>query len=724
MNGKKGNWKKLFISQSLKTCTNFYQYPKLRNYSYNMKTIDVNKTEFSSFLRTHTKFNFKNNKKLLNSFHKTFLHKKLYSNPKFFDERNRVCLTERNEGKKIVIENYNSKSKSNLKNKKDKLFLTNNSQIKNKKMKTIEISLNNKNKKKNSLYSIFMNKINNDNLNSKNYNNFYTNKANFIRANMFIHFNEKKYQNDNYPQILLPKLSDFLEEIKTIRTAKFINNIKTEQQKQLNELDEQQDIETQLTVCSLTKSIKLLDSFRASYVSYNKFLSKEIKKEKNKLDNYIVSENKEKEEFILLEKKFDDLIVEFQSLTNFKKLFTAIKNRTKIVTKDSSLKAFSENIKEQLRKRILFSKKNITNPKIIKKLSSKRNMFQKLIGPKIFENDSQIKNYFPSNKNLNKFDITFRKNNKHSTVVSNNMNRNFESRKRLKRLNTVQPSKFIKKNNLEILSEKNKSNSQVPLDQFKNFDVQNEIKSIENNILDSIDKYNAIKSEKYFYNSIFSREKGAFNFLIMNRLVIVRTNKLEYLKKYNEILNSKYSIIKNKNKNYSFFFLIYKKINSIISQIIAFEVQNYQNIIDKIKNIYDNKRLFYLYKNEKNENRKIYFIRDIISYIFKTLTLIEKIEIELIQGKNNYLKSNYYFEQILRYENKMDIDKKLFNSRAKRNEEILRREKINENTINNLNKIIYKQKRKVPPNYKIYILPKKIIKDNNEEDENENLIFY
>ena len=142
-----------------------------------------------------------------------------------------------------------------------------------------------------------------------------------------------------------------------------------------------------------------------------------------------------------------------------------------------------------------------------------------------------------------------------------------------------------------------------------------------------------------------------------------------------------------------------------------------------MRNIYDKNKLYYQYKVEKNEYRRAYIIKLLVKYMYKVLILVEKLELELIQTKNYYLKSNYYSEQIAKYANKMDIAKKLFNSISKRNEELLRREKINQNTINNLNRIIYKPKRKVAQNHQV-INPhkkrKKILPHENEND----MIFY
>ena len=71
----------------------------------------------------------------------------------------------------------------------------------------------------------------------------------------------------------------------------------------------------------------------------------------------------------------------------------------------------------------------------------------------------------------------------------------------------------------------------------------------------------------------------------------------------------------------------------------------------------------------------------------------------------------------------MDIDKKNFNNIIKRYEEILRRKKINEETIKRWNKIIFLPSRKVPTKFKIKINHVKT-EGLNQQKENENLLFY
>ena len=315
-----------------------------------------------------------------------------------------------------------------------------------------------------------------------------------------------------------------------------------------------------------------------------------------------------------------------------------------------------------------------------------------------------------SNNNLNRIHERDRSQNKHITVATTFNFKKKEKIKKMERFNSLQPSSTEKINKIENFLQKNSLsslNNSMPSISLDHYDVQKEIKIIENNILESIEKYNYLKSDMIYLKLFFSQEKGLMNDLMIH-LIQDRINQLDYCKKYNILLNNRYKLLINRNNDYSLFFLIYRKLNKLLGEAVKYKFQKFKLNFDDMKSIYDKNKLYYQYKVEKNEYRRAYIINQLVKYIYKVMILVEKIELELIQTKNYYLKSNYYSEQIVKYANKMDISKKLFNSKYKRNEELLRREKINQTTINNLNRIIYKPKRK------------KIIPHENEND----MIFY
>ena len=711
MNARNRNLKKLFLSPTLKTCTNFYQTPEFRTLSNKLRRINDTHTDFSTFLKTHTNFNFYPNKNSMQSFHKTLMHKKLHSNPKFI-EIERMCYTERNSREKI-------KDKNNMRNiPKENFFLTNNNEV----GITDRTILDYNYEKHKDFYKLIEFETNKNNKTQS------LNKSNLISSNLFLRFNGKKYLNSNYPDALFPKVSDFIEDIKMVRTVKYINNLKVEKQKHEYAMAGLDNETTKLTVHSLVNSFKLLKNFKSSYITYNKYLINQIHREKNKLDSYIADENSVKEEVILLQKRFDDLMIEFEILANFKNLFIAIKNKTKIMSINSSGKSFADEVKERLKQQIILAKQNSA---IVNSISSKKRNIGIMRKPTIKQKNEKEKEkeYLSpvskkfSNNNLNKIlKKGDRTQNKHVTVVTTFNSKKNEKIKKMERFNSLQPFSTGKINKIEYFLQKNSSSSSIPSIPLEHFDVQKKIKMIENNILESIEDYNCLESDIIYLKLLFSQEKGLMSDLLTH-LIQDRINQLDYCKKYNILLNNRYNLLINRNKDYSLFFLIYRKLNKLLGEAVTYKFQKFKLIIDDMKSIYDKNKLYYQFKVEKNEYRRAYIIKQIVKYIYKVLILVEKIELELIQTKNYYLKSNYYSEQIVKYANKMDIAKKLFNSKYKRNEELLRREKINQSTIKNLNKIIYKPKRKVAQSHQVidpHKKRKKIIPHENEND----MIFY
>ena len=719
MNAKNRNLKKLFLSPTLKTCSNFYQTPEFRLLSNKLRKINDTHTDFSTFLKTHTNFNFYPNKNSMKSFHKTLMRKKLHSNPKFI-EIERMCYTERNSKEKI-------KDKNNTRNiPKENFFLTNNNEICNSDRTILDYNY----KTRKDFYKLIETEANNNNKIHP------LNKSNLISSNLFLKFNGKKYLNSNYPDTLFPKVSDFIEDIKMVRTVKYINNLKIEKQKHEYAMAGLDNETTNLTVHSLVNSFKLLKNFKSSYITYNKYLINQIHREKNKLDSYIADENSVKEEVILLLKRFDDLMIEYEILTNFKNLFIAIKNKTKIMSINSSGKSFADEVKERLKKQITLARQNATIVNSIssqkRKIGIMRKSTVKLRNEKEKEKDKEKEKekeyHSPISKQLSINNINKilkkedRSHNRHVTVVTTfNVKKN-EKIKKIERFNSLQPSSTGKINRIENFLQKNSLSSSIPSISLEHYDVQRKIKLIENNILESIEDYNYLESDIIYLKLIFSQEKGLMSDL-MTHLIQDRINQLDYCKKYNILLNNRYKLLVNRNNDYSLFFLIYRKLNKLLGEAVTCKVQKFKLIIDEMKIIYDKNKLYYQNKVEKNEYKRAYIIKQLVKYIYKVLILVEKIELELIQTKNYYLKSNYYSEQIVKYANKMDIAKKLFNSKYKRNEELLRREKINQNTIKNLNRIIYKPKRKVAQSHQVkdpHKKRKKIIPHENEND----MIFY
>ena len=289
-----------------------------------------------------------------------------------------------------------------------------------------------------------------------------------------------------------------------------------------------------------------------------------------------------------------------------------------------------------------------------------------------------------------------------------------KTKRKIERLNSYQPSIELRKKNFE--NNLNKDN----LD----YDVERNERAIINNILNFVDKYNGVNENIIHLKVMLEKEENLLQNMLNNKLINNQSFELTYAKNYNKILKEKYKFLCYHNNDYSLHLAIYHKINRTISSVISFKIKKFSHLIDKFKSLYDKNILFYTYKtlSDKHESRRIYFEKEIINYIYNALTLIERLQFELINKKNEYLNNNYYQEQILEYENKMDMNKKIINNREKRMKELLRKKELFEKAIEKSNKIIFKPFRKVP---KIYPMKsKKALNIKDKNDENEEFLLY
>ena len=714
MSERNNNIRKLLMSESVRTCSNFYKSKKFRIFSNRNRNINKKNSMLVSNIKNLTLNNIKSNK-LFDSFHKYLMHRKLSSNKKFIEIENRICYSERERKAKNYLENTIKTDNISNKNKNyEKLFLTN-------------------------YNDSFTYKTNNENINNEyinrpiyhmntayNRENTYNGNDNKIyRSNVFLPLDLKRFRNNGYPDILYPKISDFIEDIKMLRLSRFINNAKKEQFQQ-NYASAGFNSETlDVTIHSLQSSIILLNSYKASFGNYNKFLIEKIKEEKNLLSKYIIDENILKEESVLIQKKFDDLMIQYEILNNFKLLFDAIKNKTKI-KKENELfnKTFAERTTEKIKQK-LFKKKNSVHltPKYLSKSKSR-----KMDGEKIAQTKREHLE-LSSHKSLNKNEKEEkekkynRRDRKYQTVLD--VKHNETKKNGILRLKSLQPIIHFIKNDIH---KKEKNNLEIQKkDEFSEYDVGKELKIINNNILRNMNKYNNIESYVVNCKLLLYKESNDMYILMVKKEIQEKIHELNIRKKYNTLLNSKLNFIKSKNKDYSLFIIIYQKINEVVNFIKDYKIKNYQILITQLKNTYDKNRIYISYIKEKKENisKRAYLEDELITYIYKILMIIEKLAHALIQGKNDYLKSNYFSERFEEYENKIDNAKKLFNNRNKKNEEILRREKVNENTVKKINKMVYLPRKKVIEKYQLINIHKvKKEKKENEDNIKENLLFY
>ena len=706
------NLKHLYFSHSLKTCSEFYQSQKFRTFSHNERKINKKNSKFLNYLKTQ-KLNNHETKKFFDSFHKSLIHRKLSSNPKYLDLEKRICYTDREIKAKNFIEER-IENNNTFKNRFEKLFLTN-----------FFDSYNNKKPIKNISRPLKELKIYNYTEIEKKYNNN-NNKINY-QSNIFLPLDLKRLRNNNNPNVFNPKISDFIEDIKMLRFSKFINALKNEQYQQKNALVGFDNGAYDITIYSLNNSIKLLNSYNSSFTKYNKFLEGQIKLQKNILKNYVLDENKMKEQVLELKKKLDDLIIELEILNNFKNLFNAIKNRTLIINKnDLSNKSFSQKIKEKLENQILLNKgcaKNIRKGKFSRKHSilQGKNVKEndKEINPKAYDDYKSIYYKEKQGKEEKGIKNNNRKIRKYQTILNQRTN-NIE--KKLIRFNSLRNpiisfKHIINDNKIEI-----KQSNVI----FDGNDIRKELTTIMNNIVKFMEKYNDIKYYVINCELLFEKEANSTEILLLKKEIKEKDNELNYCKNYQSLLISKLNLIKFQYNDYSLFFIIYRKINELIKFIKDYKIKNYQILIDKLTNIYDKNKIYFYYIKEKKENssKRAYLENELIHYVYKVFIIIENLINELIEGKNNYLKNNYYSERIEEFENKIDNDKKLFNYKFKKNEELIRREKIKQNTKKKLNKMVYLPRRKVAANYQFINFKK--AKTENQEIINikENMLFY
>ena len=702
MNEGKYNLKQQFISHSLKTCSEFYRTPKFRLLHGMKRNFNA---DIISILKSKT-LNTINRKKFFKSFHKSLMHRKLSYNLKYKEIQNKLHYTDRERKPKNYIENYTAKNKSNnssFQYKYDKFFLTNYNYLYNPEKQN---------------YNILYNKDNPKIVEQKSPPRIITDynciteipKNNNIRfrSNVFLPLDLKKFKSSNYPDLLYPKISDFVEDIKMLRVSKYINNLKTEQHKKESNMVGYDNEAYDLTIYSLEQSIKLLNNYKRTFLNYNKFLIEQIKREKKMLNNYILDEKMLKEQVILIQKKFDDSMIELEILNNFKNLFYAIKNRTKIKNDDGSNKTFLETIKEKLKSKILLKKKSTFKNSPRKDYFKKRSKIHKKEESKYL------------NEKVEKFERFSRQ---YHTILNVKFYSGKKEDEKIKRFNSIRHPLSLERSD----NNKNKIDKKDD-DIFDNYDIQKELNSIGNNILEFIKQFNKINYDVVYYKLLFEKEINSIDILIKNKQIKGAINELDYCKKYNLLLISKLKLLKSQNEDYSLFFFIYHKLNGLIKFLKIFKIKNYHSLIDNLLNIYDNNTIFNAYKNEKNGNGNIstisYLEVELIRYIYSALIFIEKLVYSLIEGKNNYLKNNYYSEKIEEFENQIDNVKKLFNNKSKKNEEIIRREKVKEKTIKKLNKFIYLPMKKVADKYKIYTFKDNKIKKSEKENEIENLLTY
>ena len=646
--------------------------------SYKNRNMNFLTNEYQKFNQTYTKNN--RNNKNFHSFHKSLLHLKLSINPKFKNNEI-ICYTDRSSKNKKEIENF--------KNTYEKIFLTN----------TDEKSRN-----------IYKQKRLVTDYNTKFDKNLINNDYMSIPSDTFLPFKKNKHLYF-LPDIINQKLSDFKDDLKMKRTAKFINTLKVERKKRTFAILDLQFDENEMEINLLKKILHLVNIYKKCFGEYNKFLINEIKKESKLLNDYNLFKNSLQDQVNILQKKFDDIINDLEIVNNFKLIFTAIKNKKKLGDCTRLSKIFIEGLKKKLKREVFFQRKNIS---ISTKKTTAKKLSRKSIGKKLSIGELSILNYSKKNcinlteaEKKKEIKKRFRK-----SVSIITIPKTFQ--KKLERLNSFQPSSADKKPKLAHSVDKDN------LD----YDIERNERIIVNNILKFFKRCNEINSNIVHLKIISEREDNSEQCKKTNKLLEQQKNNLLYVKNYNKSLISKNKILRYHNNDYSLHMSIYLKINKTINSVIISKVKNFDEIIEKLKNLYDKNKLYYKYKTIINEpkSRRSYFEKELINYLYNAISYIELLLCSLINKKNEYLENSLYKDKIIEFINKMDMAKKIINNREKRNKEFMLKQQMYENMIKKSNRIIFKPFRKVSMNYQFYFKNGKNINDKKNEDEE--FLFY
>ena len=670
------SYKNLYKYDFVNLYENMHSPSKPKYISYRNSNKNFLNTEYQNTNKTQTNYN--KTSKNFYSFHKSLLHLKLSTNPRFKNNEN-ICYTERSSNEKKHIQNF--------KNIYEKVFITNTEEKKRDINKYPQIITDYKTKfNKNLLNSDYMS----------------------IPSDTFLPFKKNKFMYF-LPDIINEKISDFRDDLKLLRTVKYVNEIKIDRQRKNKAFLDLNNEENEIQMHSLKKSMKLINIYKKCFGEYNKFLVNEIKKEKKLLNDFNWFKKGLEDQVNILQKQFNDIMKELEIVNNFKLIFTAIKNKKKLEDVGKASKIYIEELKKKLKKEIIVKRK--------------KNSFANILPL----NKSKSRKEKPRKSSKNAFSLA--KSNKQTFLNKNEKSLDVKKRFR-KSVSIITVTKAFKKkleryNSFQNFSIEKRRNFEKPLNKSDNldYDIDRNENILVNSILKFLDIYNEDNSQivhlKLEAENEANQEQKNNNKLLENQ-----NNDLLYVKSYNKSLLTKYKILYSHKNDYTLLIAIYKKVNKIISSVICFKIKNFNHIIDRLRNIYDKNKLYYKYKAIKNDpkSNNEYFDRELINYIYIALSIIEILQCELISKKNEYLDNNYYQKQILQYENKMDTAKKIINNREKRNKDLLRKQEIYEKAIKKSNKIVFKIFRQAPRNYPFKIKENENIRD--KENEDEEFLFY
>ena len=654
-----------FITRAYRTCSDYYKTPKYHKTISKIKKIH---NETNKLLSSRDFY--KNKKNNLTNFHQSLLLKKL-DDVTFQDKNNIetfICQTERgiktkpykdycfltkliNLHKKhyypnceTVKNNYYIKSYSNKSPKKSKIKL-------------------NKNK----------NKINTDLL---------------IPAQCFLKLDLRKYYMQNYPDLVKPKTSDFIDEIKAVRKLNFITDLRSEASKFKQDLLKFNLEECGLDLYSLKKRKKLFEKYYNSFLEYHKYLFDIIRKEQTKLAIIIDKENLIYKEIDILSKKIEKVNYDLEVNKKYKRLYDLIQNKinsTRVIIPTIKKKINNVEIKKNIKPKMLKGpekiKRNFRSSKQF--LSSKEiNSFQNNISnggskknirdKKLDKNNSNPR--LSVNQNYNKYSL------KNSSEKLSN-----DRFKKPKRRSVETEAQVILIENKDNSDEKNENNNVMDLLFGKNFGevFQNETEIIENKIVNSMEKYISLYSDNFEM-----KIKNHLNDKVTDpKLILIhkKINELNILKTQNLSLNKELIELVNQHDDNTFMFFMTRKMRNIISKIINFDcLKDFVEIFNKLKQLYkiNPEKISYCSVEKQRKNT--------FKYIRSSITEVENLFNGIITMRNEIKKDFILSDKLEEIEDKFDRIKKFEKNKNKRIEEMKKRTILNENMMKKMNKIFCK----------------------------------
>ena len=437
-------------------------------------------------------------------------------------------------------------------------------------------------------------------------------------------------------------ISEFIEKTNLIRKAKIINQNKKICSKRYidNIIENKEQIDQK--IYNLIYAQKLINKYKYVFNNYLKYLMSEVDNQLVINNALVKKENDLKIEIRVLKNKVDVIKTKFVQGINYQNLLLKVKYRVKEL-KDLPINILKNyNLEEYipLQKRNSLLKKNSNANMPIKRRSSIMNLIKKA---------NSINRKSGNRKSINNSDR------------ENNSNNLFKKEKKL----------HISKDLVYNSSE----------------DFERDMNNIEYNVLKYFEKLSDLREEKYYLNK--EREE----------LKQIKKNKEKKEESKINELNYKLDLIKNK------FLINQKKLSDLgvgINKKPIF-VTLYNKIFDKLANIIlsfpNNLEIEYhcpnMYQIIKNKNPIILFNGIKKNTVIFCLWLIEQVLTKLYERFHSYKKDIKTTMLLNEIKLNLEKEKRIILSRNRLAEEIKKRELIESEIFEKMNKTLFLPRRKV-----------------------------